>query len=151
MCTDPQQFEVIWKIHTWGNHPPMTRVFLWLISVGHGKWHWSFCASEECSHYGFSSNHVWMWKLNHKEGWARRIDAFETVLLEKTLESPLDRKEIKPVNLKGNKPWLLIGRTDTEAETPILWPPNANSWLIGNNLDARKDWGQEEKEVTWHD
>ena len=95
--------------------------------------------------------HVWVWELDSKEGWVPNNWCFQTVLLEKTLESPLDCKEIKPVNLKGNKPWILIGRTDTEAETPILWPPNANSWLIGNNLGAGKDWGQEEKEATWDD
>ena len=77
-------------------------------------------------------------------------------MLEKTLESPLDSKEIKPVHPKGNQPWIFIGRTDAEAETPILWPPDAKNWLIGKDLDAGKDWGQEEKGVTedemvgWH-
>ena len=104
--------------------------------------------------YGFSSSHVWIWELDYKESWVLKNWCFWTVVLEKTLESlesPRDCKEILPVHCKGNQSWIFIGRTDTEAETPILWPPNANSWLIGNNLDARKDWGQEEKEVTWHD
>ena len=87
--------------------------------------------------YGFSSNHVWMWELDHKEGWAPKNWCFQTVVLEKTLETPLDFKEIKPVSPKGNQPWIFIGRTDTETETPILWPPDTN--------DAGKDWGQEEK------
>ena len=72
--------------------------------------------------YGFSSNHVWMWQLDHKEGWAPKNWCFQTVVLEKTLESPLDSKEIKPNNPKGNQSWIFIGRTDAEAEAPILWP-----------------------------
>ena len=106
--------------------------------------------------YGFSSSHVRMWELDHKEGWVLKNWCFQTVLLEKTLESPLDCKEIKPVNPKGNQPWIFIGRTDTEAETPILWPPDAKSQLIGKDPDAGKDWRQEEKGVTedemvgWH-
>ena len=82
-------------------------------------------------------------KAEHK-----RIDAFWTVVLEKTLESPLDSKELKPVNPKGNQSWIFIGRTDAEAETPILWPPDAKNWLIGKDPDAGKDWGQEEKGTT---
>ena len=82
--------------------------------------------SSQC--YGFFSSHVRMWKLDYKESWHWRIDDFELVL-EKTLESPLDCKEIKPVNSKGNKSWIFIGRSDAEAETPILWPPDAKNWL----------------------
>ena len=78
--------------------------------------------------YGFSSSHVWIWESDHKEGWAPKNWCFWTVVLEKTLESPLDCKEIKPVNSKGNQPWILIGRTDAEAETPIIWPPHGKSW-----------------------
>ena len=95
-----------------------------------------------------------MWKLDHKEGWALKNWCFQIVVLRKTLESPLDSKDIKPVNLKGNLPWILIGRTDAEA--PIFLPPDANSWLIGKDPDAGKDWGQEEKGATedemvgWH-
>ena len=86
-------------------------------------------------------------KADQKEGWAPKNLCFQTVVLEKTLESPSDSKEIKPVNPKGNQPWILIVRTDAEAETPILWPPDEN-WLIGKDPDAGKDWRQEEKEMT---
>ena len=98
--------------------------------------------------YGFSSNHVWMWELDHKEGWVPKNWCFWTVVLEKTLESPLDCKEIKPVNPKGNQPWIFIGMTDAEAETPILWPPNDKSQLIRKDPGAGKDWRQEEKGAT---
>ena len=96
-----------------------------------------------------------MWELDHKEGWMPKNWCFQTVVLEKTL-SPLDSKEVKPVHPKGNQPCIFIGRTDAEAEPPILWPPNAKSQLIGKDLDAGKDWRQEEKVVTekemvgWH-
>ena len=95
--------------------------------------------------YGFSSSHVWMWKLYHKESWALNHWCFWILVLEKTLESPLDCKEIQPVHPKGNQSWLFIGRSDAKTETPILWPPDANSWLIGKDPDAGKDWRQEEK------
>ena len=85
---------------------------------------------------------------NHKEGWAQKNWCFQTVMLEKTLEGPLDCKAIKPVSPKGNQPWVFTGRTDTEAEAPILWPPDAKSWLTGKDPDAEKDWGQEEKRMT---
>ena len=75
--------------------------------------------------YGFSSSHLWMWELDHKEGWALKKWCFQTVVLEKTLENPLHRKEIKPVNPKGNQLWIFIGRTDAEAATPVLWPPDS--------------------------
>ena len=93
------------------------------------------------------------WTIKKAERW--RIDAFE-LLLEKTLESPLDFKDIQPVHPEGDKSWVFIERTDAESETPILWPPDAKSWLIGKDPDARRDWGQEEKETTedemagWH-
>ena len=95
--------------------------------------------------YGFSSSHVWMWELDHKENWAPKNWCFWTVVLEKTLESPLDCKEIKPVNLKGNQSWIFTGRPDAEAETPILWPPDGKNWLTGKDPDAGKDWRQKEK------
>ena len=96
--------------------------------------------------YGFSSSHVWMWELDHKEGWAPKNGCFWTVVLEKTLESPLDCKEIKSVvNPKGNESWIFIGRTDAEIETAILWPPDAKNWLIWKDPDAGNDWRQEEK------
>ena len=104
----------------------------------------------------FSSSHVWMWELDHKEAWVLKNWCFWTVELEKTLESPLDCKEIKPITPKGNQPWIFIGRTDAEAEAPILWPPDAKSWLVGKDPDAGKDWRWEEKGMTedeivgWH-
>ena len=104
--------------------------------------------------YGFSST-VYMWELDHKEGWVPKNWCFWTVVLEKTLESPLDCKEIQPVRPKGDQSWVFIGRTDAEAETPILWPPDVKNWLIGKDLDAEQDWGQEkgtteDEMVGWH-
>ena len=101
-----------------------------------------------CQSYGFSSCHVWMWELDYKESWAPKNRCFQTVVLEKTLESPLDCKEIQPVHSKENQPWIFIGRTDAEAEAPILCPPDAKSRLIRKDCDAGKDWGQEEKGMT---
>ena len=98
--------------------------------------------------YGFSSSHVLMWELDYKESWVPKNWCFWTVVLEKTLESPLDCKETQPVHPKGNQSWVFIGSTDFEAEIPILWPPHAKSWLFGKDPDAGKDWGQEEKETT---
>ena len=98
--------------------------------------------------YGFSSSHVWMWELYHKEDWAQKNWYFWIVVLEKTLESLLDSKEIKPVNPKGNQPWIFIGRIDAEVEVPILWPPDAKSWFIVKDPDAVKNWGLEKKGVT---
>ena len=98
--------------------------------------------------YGFSSSHVWMWKLDCKESWAPKNWCFWTVVLEKTLESPLDSKEIQPVHLKGDQSWIFTGRTDVEAETPVLRPPDAKSWLIWKDPDAGKDWRKEEKGTT---
>ena len=95
-----------------------------------------------------------MWELDYKESWALKNWCFWTVVLEKTFESPLDCKEIQPVHPKGNQCWIFIGRTDVEAETPILWPPDVKSWLIGKDPDAGKDWGQEgmteDEIVEWH-
>ena len=98
--------------------------------------------------YGFSSSHVWMWELDYKESWALKNWCFWTMVLEKTLESPLDYKRIQQVHLKGDQSWVFIGRTDAEAETPILWPPHAKNWHIRKDPDAGKDLGQKEKEVT---
>ena len=89
--------------------------------------------------YGFSSSHVWMWDLDCKESWTLKNWCFWTVVLERTLESPLDCKEIQPVHSKGDQSWVFIGRTDAEAETPILWPPHAKSWLIWKDPGAGKD------------
>ena len=96
--------------------------------------------------YSFSSSHVWMWELDHKESWALKNWCFWTVMLEKILESPLDCKEFTPVNPKGDQPWVFFGRIDVEAETPILWPPDAKNWLIRKDPDTGKGWRQEEKE-----
>ena len=98
--------------------------------------------------YDFSSSHVWMWELDCEESWVPKNWCFWTVVLEKTLESPLDCKEIKPVHSKGNQSWIFVGRTDAEAETAILWPPHAKNWLIGKDPHAGKDWRQEEKGTT---
>ena len=96
--------------------------------------------------YALSSDHVWTWELDHKEGWALKNWCFQIAVVEKTFKSPLDSKEIKPVNPKGNQPWIFIRRTDTEA--PILWPPDVKSQFIGRDPEGAKDWGQEEKGVT---
>ena len=93
--------------------------------------------------YGFSSSHVQIWEFEHNKGWVPKNWCFWTVVLEKTLESPLDIKEIRPVNHKRNHPWLFIESTDAEA--PMLWPPDVKSQLIGKDPDVRKDWGQKEK------
>ena len=98
--------------------------------------------------YDFSSSHIWMWELDHKESWAPENWGFWTVVLEKTLESLLDCQEIQPVHPKGNQSWVFIGRTDAEPEAPILWPPNSKNWFIGKDPDAGKDWRQEEKGKT---
>ena len=98
--------------------------------------------------YGFSTSHVWMWELDYKESWALKNWWFWTVVLEKTLESPLDCKEVQLVHPKGNQSWIFIGRTDAEAETPILWPPDVKNWLIWKDPDAGKDWTQEEKGIA---
>ena len=90
--------------------------------------------------YGFSSSHVWMWELDYKESWAPKNWCFSTVVLEKTLESPLDCKKIKLVNPKGNQSWKFIGRTDAETEVPILWSPNVKSWLLRKDPNNGKDW-----------
>ena len=106
--------------------------------------------------YGFSSGHVWMWELDCKESWALKNWGFWTVVLEKTLESPLDCKEIQPVHPKGDQSWVFIGRTDAEAEAPVLWPPDVKNWLTGKNPNGGKDWRREEKGTTedemvwWH-
>ena len=90
--------------------------------------------------YGFSSSHIQMWELDYKESWVPKNWCFWTVVLEKTLESPLDCKEIKPFNPKENQSWIFIGRTNAEAEIPMFWPPDAKNWLNGKNSDAGKDW-----------
>ena len=106
--------------------------------------------------YGFSSSHVWMWELDYKESWTPKNCCFWTVVLGKILESPLDYKEIQSVQPIGNQPWIFIGRTGAEAETPMLWPPDVKKWLIWKNPYAGKDWMWEDKGMTevemvgWH-
>ena len=106
--------------------------------------------------YGFSSSHVWMWELDYKESWAPKKWWLWMEVLNKTFDSPLDWKEKKTVNPKGNQSWIFTGRTGAEAETPIFWPPDVKNWLLGKDPDAGKDWRQEEKGVTedemvgWH-
>ena len=118
--------------------------------------HYSANKGPSSQSYDFSSSHVWMWELDHKESWAAKNRCFLTVVLEKTLESPLDCKEIQPVHPKGDQSWLFFRRIDAESETPILWPPDAKSWLIWKDTDAWKDRRWEEKGMTedemvgWH-
>ena len=152
------------------------RAMLWSPSLKWVSWRWVFFADvvdtrrqhiKKQRHYfvnkgpsrqgyGFSSGHVRMSELDWEESWAPKNWCFWTVVLEKTLESPLDCKEIQPVHPKGDQSWVFNGRTDVEAATPMLWPPDAKSWLIGKDPDAGKDWRQEEKGTTedkmvgWH-
>ena len=106
--------------------------------------------------YGFPSSHVWIWELDYKESWAQKNWCFWTVVLEKILESPLDCKDIQPVHPKGDQSWVFIGRTDVEAETPIVWPPDVKNWLTGKDPDAGKGLRPGEKGTTedemvgWH-
>jgi len=122
----------------------------------HIKRHYFANKGPSSQSYGFSSSYVWMWELDYKESWAPKNWCFWTVVLEKTLESPLDCKEIQPVCSKGNQSWIFIGKTDAEGETPILWPPDVKNWLTGKDPDAGQDWRQEEKGTTedemvgWH-
>ena len=123
----------------------------------HIKKHRHYFANQGLSSqsYDFSSSHEWMWELDHKESWAPKNRCFWTVMLEKTLESPLDCKEIEPVHPKGNQSWISIGRTDAESETPMLWWPDAKNWLTGKYPDAGNYWrwgkGRTEDEmVGWH-
>ena len=133
----------------------------WKERYNKSRWHIKkqrhhFANKGPHSCYGFSSSHERMWELDHKECWVLKNWCFQTMMLEKILESSLDCKEIKPVNPKGNQPWIFIGRTEVEAETPILWLPDAKNQLIRKDPDAGKDWRQEEKGMTedktvgWH-
>ena len=120
------------------------------------QWHYFANKGPYSQSYGFSSSHVWIWELDHKESWTPKNWCSWTVVLEKILESPLDSKEIKPVNPKGNQTWIFIGRTDAEAKPPIIWLPDVKSWLIRKDPDTGKDWRHEEKGSTkdemagWH-
>ena len=129
-------------------------VYICIHTHTHTHTHTVFWMSSQS--YGFSSGHVWMWELDYEESWMLRNWCFWTVVLEKTLESPLDCKEIQPVHAKGDQSWIFIGRTDAEAKTPLLRPPDVKNWLIGKDPDAGKDWRWEEKGLTedemagWH-
>ena len=118
--------------------------------------HYSADKGSRSQDYGLLSGHIQSWELNAKESGALKNWCLPTVVLEKSPESPLDKQEIKPANLKGNKPWIFIGRTDAEADTPVFWSSDVNSRLIGKVPDAGKDWGQKEKRVSedkvagWH-
>ena len=103
--------------------------------------------------YGFSSSHVWMWELDYKESWMQKNWCFWTVVLEKTLESPLDCKKIQPVHPKGNQSWMFIGRTDAEPEAPILWPPDAKNWFIRKDCcwERLKAGGEGDDRMRWLD
>ena len=139
---------------------PWTAAYQTPLSMGFARQeYWSgvpLPTSKRGQSYGFSSGRVWMWELDYKESWAPKNWCFWTVVLEKTLKHPLDSKEIQRVHPKGNQSWIFIGRTDAEAETPILWPPDVKKWLIGKDSDAGKDWRQKEKGTTenetveWH-
>ena len=131
---------------TWSNCGHMLSTSLALpFSIFALKHEWHKMTMPQQQSYGFSSSHVWMWELDHKEDWVPENECFQIVVLEKTLEGPLDCKEIKAVNPKRNQPWMFIRRTDAEAEVLMLWPPDVKSWLIGKNPDAGKNWRQEEK------
>ena len=125
-------------------------LLLWrkaMTNIQDTKKQWLYLANKSpySQSYDFFINHVWMWELDHKEGWAPKNWCFWTVVLEKTLESLLDCKEVHSVHPKGNQSLIFIGRTDVEAETPILWPSDAKSWLIGKDPEAGKDWEQDKK------
>ena len=169
LMASPIQWTWIWMNSSswwWTGRPGM----LWFMGsqrVGH-NWvtelrqyikkqrHYFARKSLSSQSYGFSSSHVWMWELDYKESWTLKNWCFWTVVLEKSLESPLDCKEIQPLYPKGNQSWIFIGRTDVDAETPMLWPPDAKSWLIGKDPFTGKDWRWEQKRMTedkmvvWH-
>ena len=135
----------------------MLSIFLLAILIPACAWHFTRCNKGPTSQgYGFPSCHVWMWELDYEENWVLKNGYFWTVVLEKTLENPLDCKEIQSVHPKGYQSWLFIGRTDAEAETPILWPPDVKNWLIWKDPDPGKHWRwgkkgtTEDEMVAWH-
>jgi len=146
-CTAVDDWNIYWSLYPISASVPD----LWTAKQRH------YFANKGSSSqgYGFSCGHVWMWELDCEEGWVLKSWCFWTVVLEKTLESPLDCKEIQPVHSE-DQPWDFFGRNDAKAETPVLWPPDAKSWLTGKDSDAGRDWGQEEKGTTedetagWH-
>ena len=149
---------MIWYLSRkyWNSWPTNILIILNLILLGLIIVYFGSPKGPSSQGNGFSSGHVWMWELDCEEGWALKNWCFWTVVLEKTLESRLDCKEIQPVHSEGNQPWDFFGTNDAKAETPVLWPPHTKSWLIGKDSDAGRDWGQEEKGTTedemagWH-
>ena len=149
-------FSWVPKSCRWWLQPWNSKMFAsWKKSYDQPRWHikkqrhYFADKAPSSQNYGFSSSHVWMWELEHKESWVPKNWCFWIVVLEETLESPLDCKEIQPVYPKGNQSWVFIGSTDFVTETPMLWPPDVKSWLIGKDPDSGKDWGQEEKGMRW--
>ena len=121
---------------------------VWVSELGRYERHYFADKGPSSQGYGFSRGHVWMWELDCEESWVPKNRCFWTVVLEKTLESPLDCKEIQPVHSEGDQSWDFFGRNDAKAETPVLWPPHVKSWLIAKDSDAGRDWGQEKKRTT---
>ena len=159
------------RLYFWGAPKSLQMVTAAMKLKDVGSWKKSYDQSRQCfkkqrhyfaskgpssQSYAFSSSRVWMWELNCRKRWVPKSWCFWTVVLEKTLESPLDCTEIQPVHPKGNQSWIFIGRTDAEAETLILGPPDVNNWLIGKDPNAGKHWRREEKGMTeiemvgWH-
>ena len=138
-----------WWLQPWNQKTPAPWKKSYDQSRQHIKKQRYYCANKSLSSqsYGFSSSHVWMWELDHKEDWVLKNWCFE-LWCWRRLESPLDCKEMKPVHPKGNQSWIFIGRTDAEVEAPILWPPDSKTWLLRKDPDTGKDWRQEEKETT---
>ena len=137
----------------WGSYS----TYIWTFSMVLYSSHYFVYKGPSSQSYGFSSSHIWMWQeLEYKESWMPKNWCFWTAVLEKTRESPLDYRVIRPVHPKGNQSWILFRRTDAEAETPILWPPDAKDWLIWNYPEAGKDWKWEEERmpvdemIGWH-
>ena len=141
-----------WQVTVHGVAKSQTRLsdFTYLLS------YLSYYKGQYSQSYGFPSSHVRLWEQDNKKGWVLKNWSLWTMVLQKTLESPLDNKKIKTVNAKGNQPWIFTGRTDAKAKAPTLWPPDVKNWLLGKHPDAGKDWRQEEKGITedkmvgWH-
>ena len=136
MCEKVPLANLLWNKNKWTNHSKTLTIHHYKSDLAYGI---SIYQALLHQGYGFSSSHVWMWELDCEESWALKNWCFWTVMLEKTLESPLDCKEIQPVHPKGDQSWVFIRRTDVEAETPILWPRDAKTWLIGKDPDVGKD------------
>ena len=147
MCTfRMERYSTTVLFNSYYSHLSGNKMRALTVAVTHLKSHsWWRIETENGS---WSVSHVWMWELDCEESWTPKNWCFWTVVLEKTLASPLDSKEIKPVDHKGDRSWIFTGKTDAEAEASMLWPPDGKSWLIGKDPGAMKDWGQEEEEVA---